>query len=52
LRGPHRGTFLVAWEHIARIDDDAVRLRKGFIRYSPVLRQSDSPDESTPRANV
>jgi len=52
LRWRHRGTFLVAWEDIARIDDDAVRLRKGFVRYSPALPQSDSPDESTPRANV
>ena len=57
LRWRHRGTFLASWEDIARVDTDAVRLRRGYVRYSPVLRQSDSAandseDGGTPRPHV
>jgi sporulation protein YlmC with PRC-barrel domain len=56
LRWRHRGTFLASWEHVGRIDADTVRLRKGYVRFSPVLRASESRSESdggdTPRANV
>jgi sporulation protein YlmC with PRC-barrel domain len=37
IRWRHRGTFLVRWEDVARIDDGVVRLRKGFSRYSAAL---------------
>ena len=56
LRWRHRGTFLACWDDIARVDADAVRLRRGYVRYAPVLRQSDSAasdseGEGTPRAH-
>ncbi|OBF94490.1 hypothetical protein A5790_10400 [Mycobacterium sp. 852002-51152_SCH6134967] len=37
LRWRHRGTRLVLWQDVARIDSDAVTLRPGFQSYSPVL---------------
>lgn len=39
-RWRHRGTFVVAWEDIARIGGDHVTLRSGFERRSPALRRS------------
>ncbi|WP_029112103.1 hypothetical protein [Mycobacterium sp. URHB0044] len=42
LQWRHRDTFLAAWEDIDVIDTDAVRLRKGYVRYSPVLRDSET----------
>lgn len=33
----HRGTFLVAWDDIARVGSDHVTLRSGYSRYSPNL---------------
>ncbi|HKV21085.1 MAG TPA: PRC-barrel domain-containing protein [Mycobacterium sp.] len=41
LRWRHRGTFLAAWEDVARVGQDSVRLRPRFTRYSAVL--SDGP---------
>jgi sporulation protein YlmC with PRC-barrel domain len=41
LRWRHRGTFLAAWEDVARVGSDLVRLRAGYTRYSPVLREAD-----------
>jgi len=38
MRWRHRGTFVAAWDDVARIGSDLVRLRPGFTRYSPVLR--------------
>jgi hypothetical protein len=40
-RWRHRGTFLAAWEDVARVGTDHVRLRPGYSRYSPVLRDTD-----------
>jgi hypothetical protein len=37
LRWRHRGTFLAAWEEVARVGEDSVRLRPGYTRYSAVL---------------
>lgn len=37
LRSRHRGSFLVTWDDIARLDDDTVHLRPGYHRYSPAL---------------
>ena len=34
----HRGTFLAAWNDVARVTSDLVRLRAGYTRYSAVLR--------------
>lgn len=34
----HRGTFLAAWEDIARISSDHVTLRAGYSRRSAALR--------------
>lgn len=39
-RWRHRGTFLAAWEDIARVGSDRVTLRPGYTRYSPVLQDS------------
>ncbi|MFD1210681.1 PRC-barrel domain-containing protein [Arthrobacter sp. GCM10027362] len=36
----HRGSFLVRWEDVAGIDEDAVRLRPGYTRHDTSLRQS------------
>jgi sporulation protein YlmC with PRC-barrel domain len=41
LRWRHRGTFLAAWDDVARIESDLVRLRAGYTRYSAVLREAD-----------
>jgi sporulation protein YlmC with PRC-barrel domain len=38
LRWRHRGTFLAAWEDIAKVGGESVALRRGFTRYSAVLR--------------
>jgi hypothetical protein len=40
LRWRHRGTFLAAWDDVARVGTDLVRLRSGYTRYSPVLRDA------------
>jgi sporulation protein YlmC with PRC-barrel domain len=40
-RWRHRGTFLAAWEDVARVGTDHVRLRPGYSRYSHVLRDTD-----------
>ncbi|MFG1930470.1 hypothetical protein ACGFK1_07410 [Mycobacterium sp. NPDC048908] len=40
MRWWHRDTFVAAWEDIARVGSDLVRLRPGFTRYSPVLRDT------------
>ncbi|HEV7420235.1 MAG TPA: hypothetical protein VGO30_10345 [Mycobacterium sp.] len=37
LRWRHRDTFLAGWEDVDVVDDDVVRLRAGYVRYSPVL---------------
>lgn len=37
LRRRHRGSFFVAWDDIARLSDDRVDLRPGFVRRSPSL---------------
>jgi hypothetical protein len=41
LRWRHRGTFLAAWEDVARVGSDLVRLRPGYTRYSAVLSSTD-----------
>ena len=41
LRWRHRGTFLAAWDDVARVGTDLVRLRPGYARYSAVLREAD-----------
>ena len=41
FRWRHRGTFLAGWEDVARVGSDLVRLRPGYTRYSPVLRDGD-----------
>ena len=40
IRRRHRGSFLVAWDDIERIDPGQVRLRAGFRRLSPELTKS------------
>jgi len=37
-RWRHRGTFLAAWEDVARLGTAKVTLRPGYTKYSPVLR--------------
>jgi hypothetical protein len=37
LRWRHRGSFLVAWDDIALLDDDIVQLRPGFVRRPTTL---------------
>jgi hypothetical protein len=37
-RWRHRGTFLAAWEDVARVDQNAVKLRPRYTRYSAVLQ--------------
>jgi sporulation protein YlmC with PRC-barrel domain len=39
LRWRHRGTFLAAWEDVARVGEDSVGLRSRYTRYSAVLRE-------------
>jgi hypothetical protein len=41
LRWWHRGTFLAAWEDVARVGSDQVNLRAGYARKSAVLRDGD-----------
>jgi sporulation protein YlmC with PRC-barrel domain len=41
LRWWHRGTFVAAWDDVARVGSDLVRLRAGYTRYSAVLREAD-----------
>jgi hypothetical protein len=41
LRWRHRGTFLILWDDVARIDVESVLLRTGSRRYSPILRDDD-----------
>jgi hypothetical protein len=40
LRWRHRDTFVAAWDDVARIGSDQVKLRSGYTRYSPVLREA------------
>jgi hypothetical protein len=40
MRWRHRGTFLAAWDDVARVGADLVRLRSGYTRYSAVLRDT------------
>jgi hypothetical protein len=40
LRWRHRGTFLAGWDDIAAIETSTVRLRSGYTRYSPILRDT------------
>jgi sporulation protein YlmC with PRC-barrel domain len=40
LRFTHRGSFLVPWQDIRRVDDDSVRLRDGYRRFSSTLEGS------------
>jgi hypothetical protein len=37
LRWRHRGSFLVLWADISQIGPKSVRLREGYIAYSPAL---------------
>jgi hypothetical protein len=37
----HRGTFLAAWDDVARVGSDQVKLRAGYTRHSAVLRNTD-----------
>jgi hypothetical protein len=37
----HRGTFLAAWDDVARVESDLVKLRAGYTRYSAVLRDGE-----------
>jgi hypothetical protein len=41
FRWRHRGTFLAAWEDVARVGSGLVKLRAGYTRHSAVLRQAD-----------
>jgi hypothetical protein len=41
FRWRHRGTFLAAWEDVARVRSGLVSLRPGYTRYSAVLRNTD-----------
>lgn len=34
----HRGTFLAAWDDVARVGSNHVTLRVGYSRHSPTLR--------------
>lgn len=36
-RWRHRGTFLAAWEDVARVGSDGVRLRPRYTRFSAML---------------
>ena len=40
-RWRHRGTFLAAWDDVARVESGLIRLRAGYTRYSPVLRDTN-----------
>jgi hypothetical protein len=41
LRWRHRGTFLAAWDDIARVTEGHVTLRPGYTRHSAVLQTDD-----------
>jgi len=41
LRWWHRDTFLAAWDDVARVGSDLVKLRAGYTRYSAVLDEGD-----------
>jgi hypothetical protein len=41
MRWRHRGTFLAAWEDVARVGTGEFILRPGYTRYSAVLRDTD-----------
>ncbi|WP_326547692.1 PRC-barrel domain-containing protein [Mycolicibacterium sp. ND9-15] len=43
-RWRHRGTFLAAWEDVARVGLSGVRLRPGYTRFSAVLPGADDGD--------
>jgi hypothetical protein len=43
LEWRHRGSFLVLWDDIGRLDDGRVHLRKGFHRWSPALERPVGP---------
>lgn len=49
LKWRHRDAFLADWEDVEVVDTDVVRLRAGYVRYSPVLRGSaaDQPPRDT-----
>lgn len=40
LRWRHRDTFLAAWPDVEDVDDEVIRLRAEYVRYSPVLRSA------------
>jgi hypothetical protein len=40
FRWRHRGTFLAAWDDVAIVGADLVRLRAGYTRYSALLRDA------------
>jgi sporulation protein YlmC with PRC-barrel domain len=40
LRWRHRGTFLAAWDDVARVATDAITLRPGYTRYSASLKHT------------
>ncbi|MFF2050581.1 PRC-barrel domain-containing protein [Leifsonia sp. NPDC058194] len=40
LRWRHRGSFLVRWDDIERVSAEAIRLRPGYRRFDPRLRES------------
>jgi hypothetical protein len=41
LRWRHRGTFPAAWEDVARVGTELVRMRPGYTRCSAVLCSTD-----------
>ena len=41
LRWRHRDTFLAAWDDVARVGADLVKLRAGYTRHSAVLRDTN-----------
>jgi len=41
FRWRHRGTFLAAWDDVARVGADLVKLRAGYARHSAVLHDAD-----------
>lgn len=42
LRWRHRGSFLVHWEDVARLDERRIVLRPGYRRISPTLLEASS----------
>lgn len=43
IRWRHRGTFVVLWDDVARVDMTCVTLRPDFRRYSPRLKSPEAP---------